>query len=560
MREDHYKTLRMKILTSMILVPVIPFILVIIIGFYYFTTSLQTKTISKMTRTVEDHCQMIRFFLNERKSDLQFIADSNTFSYLSQPESLKRVLYNLQKKSNAFVDLGVFNEAGIHVAYCGPYELAGKVYREAEWFKEVMKTGYYISDVFLGYRKVPHFVIALVKKEKRETWVIRATIDTLIFNTMVEKVRIGKTGEAYILNKDGLFQTERRSGGSLMEKDADNVHHLVAHTGVRTFVEKNATGEPYLYATTWLKDDNWLLVVRQGKADAFLALRSATYLVLLIGILGGGTIISTAFYMANRIIRQMERGDEEKSQLSQQLIIASRLAEIGEMSAGFAHEINNPLQIIRAEQTLIETILSDLQERDELKESEDTAELQDSLHQIKIQVDRCGEITQAVLKFARETESVPRTVDLKSFIPEVIGLVVRKAGVEGIAIAQEISDTIPPINADTSQLQQVLVNLLNNAIYAIVEQHGSSGGELRVGARSADARIEISVTDNGCGIGPENIEKIFTPFFTTKPVGKGTGLGLSVCYGIIDKMGGVIGVQSEKGKGTTFTIHLPVAA
>jgi len=246
--------------------------------------------------------------------------------------------------------------------------------------------------------------------------------------------------------------------------------------------------------------------------------------------------------------------------LSQQLIIASRLAEIGEMSAGFAHQINNPLQIIHSEQSLIETILSDLCERGGLKESKDFKELEDSNHQIKVQIDRCAEITQAILKFARQKETVTREVDLRKFTPEVIGLFVRKAGVEGITIKKDFSVDVPLIHADVSQLQQVLVNLFNNAIDAIIERHGSEGGELKIGVRSTDGAVEITVTDNGCGISPENMEKIFTPFFTTKPIGKGTGLGLSVCYGIIDKMGGVIEFSTEKGKGTTFTIHLPAAA
>ncbi len=543
----------------MIIVPVIPFVLIVIIGFYYFTTSLQTETISKMTRIVEDHCQVIEFFLNERKSDLRFIADSYSFDDLNRREGIEKIFNDLRKKSNAFVDLGVFNEAGKHVAYSGPYRLAGRSYKEAEWFKEVMKKDYYISDIFLGFRKVPHFVIALCKKGDNGSWVIRATIDTLLFNNMVEKVRMSKTGEAYILNSSGLFQTERRSGGNLMDRDPDSKGYLIPHRGIRTFIEKSGAGDAYLYATTWLKDDNWLLVVRQEKADAFRALRSAGYLVVMIGILGGVAIVAMAFFMANRIIRNMARVDEEKNRLDQQLIVASRLAELGEMSAGFAHEINNPLQIIRAEQTLIETILSELMERRELTESEDTAELMDSLSQIKVQVDRCAEITQEILKFARQKEPVPGKLNVKSFVPEVIRLVVRKAGVEGITLEQDIGDDIPLITADASQLQQVLVNLLNNAIYAVTELHGSLGGELRVGVRSADGRVEISVADNGCGISRENMGKIFAPFFTTKPVGKGTGLGLSVCYGIIEKMGGVMEVASTEGEGTIFTINLPSA-
>jgi two-component system NtrC family sensor kinase len=106
-----------------------------------------------------------------------------------------------------------------------------------------------------------------------------------------------------------------------------------------------------------------------------------------------------------------------------------------------------------------------------------------------------------------------------------------------------------------------LINLFNNAIDAIVERHGSEGGELAVRADlKKDGKVEITVKDNGSGISPENLKKVFSPFFTTKPVGKGTGLGLSVCYGIIDSMGGVMEVSSQKGAGTTFTIDLPAAA
>ena len=344
-----------------------------------------------------------------------------------------------------------------------------------------------------------------------------------------------------------------------MESDPDINKYITLPEGIKTFIKKDASGEPYLYATARLKDNNWLLVVRQEKADAFKALHSATYLVILITILGGFMMVSLAFYMSTRITRKMERLDEEKNQLNQQLIMASRLAEIGEMSAGFAHEINNPLQIIRAEQTLIETILFDLKKSGDLKQSEDLSDLQDSTHQINVQIDRCAKITQALLKFAREKEPAAREIDLRTLIPQTLDLVAKKASVDGIAIKKEIPDEVPPIHVDASELEQVLINLFNNAIDAIIGKHGSSGGKLSVGVQSANGRVEISIADNGCGISPENMKNIFTPFFTTKPVGKGTGLGLSICFGIIDKMGGSIEVSSEKDRGTTFTIRLPVA-
>jgi two-component system NtrC family sensor kinase len=559
MKQNPYAGLKKIILASMILVPLVPFVLVLGIGYYYFTGSLENNTIASIQRIVHDHRQMIESFLMERKADLEFILNTFTFEDLSRPDKLKRTFGSLQKESSAFVDLGVFDENGLHVAYHGPYQLSGKVYDRAPWFKAVLKNGFYISDVFLGYREVPHFVIAVAKMNQGRQWVIRSTIDSQFFNDLVKKVRIGKTGEAYLLDVEGVFQTERRSGGSLMRKDPDRPKYGPVHDGIKTFIDADVQGEPFLYATTWLKDGSWLLVVRQEKADAFKALHQASYLIVLISVLGGAIIVPVAFFLTTLIIRRMERMDQEKDQLGEQLIRAGRLAEIGEMSAGFAHEINNPLQIIKSEYTLVEMILADLKERGELKQSEDLAELEDSIDQIKLQVDRCADITQAILQFGRKEEPVTKDIELRAFIPEVVGMVANKAGVHGIAIKQEISDQNSDVHGDLRHLQQVLVNLLNNAIDAVIARHGSSGGAIWIESGAAEnGHVEIKIRDNGSGISSENLKKVFTPFFTTKPVGKGTGLGLSVCYGIIDKMGGGMSVASQENVGTTFTIRLPV--
>jgi len=201
MTENRYARLRKLILATMILVPAIPFYIVMGIGYYYFTTSIENSTMASMRRIVEDHRQMIDTFFRERKSDLEFVAESYTFDNLADPIYLYKVFNLLQNKSAAFVDLGVFNEEGIHVTYQGPYKLIGRNYGDEDWFKEVMKQGYYISDIFLGYRRVPHFIIAITREEPGRKWVLRSTIDTQFFTHLVERVRIGKTGEAYILNE-----------------------------------------------------------------------------------------------------------------------------------------------------------------------------------------------------------------------------------------------------------------------------------------------------------------------------------------------------------------------
>ena len=149
MMPDHFSTLRRVIFYSMVLIPLIPFMLAMGIGYYCFKTSLENSTIASMKRIVQDHRQMIEAFLKERKHDLNFILNSYRYEDLNQSEKLETVFDHLQKESYTFVDLGVFNQAGVHVAYHGPYGLRGKVYKDENWFKEVLKHGYYISDIFL---------------------------------------------------------------------------------------------------------------------------------------------------------------------------------------------------------------------------------------------------------------------------------------------------------------------------------------------------------------------------------------------------------------------------
>ncbi len=556
MKKPNYVNLRRSILTSMILIPLVTLVLILGFGYYFFITSLESTTIETVKRIVADHRHMIDSFLMNRKANLDFVLNSYRLEALADPKELEEILSHLQKESSAFVDLGVFNADGIHINYQGPYKLAGRDYAQSPWFKEVMQKGQYISDVFLGYRRIPHFVIALKREEEGKTWIIRSTIDTHIFNDLVEKVRIGKTGEAYLLNMDGIFQTERRSGGNLMEKDPEIISKPPLHDGIKASIEKDPRGDSYLYATTWLKEKNWLLVVRQAKEDAFKALYIASYVIALITIIGGAAIIGLALILTTRIIRRMEWMDEEREQLNGQLIRASRLAELGEMATGFAHEINNPLQIMKSEKALMDVLLEEVKEKGELASS--LSELEDSMGQIDLQINRCAQITQSILKFGRQSEPVFQKVTLQDFIPEVTSMVKNKANVHGISLSLAVDGNTPTIHGDPGQLQQVLLNLYNNAIDAILSRHGVEGGELAVGAGlREDGKVAIFVRDNGSGISTENRKKIFSPFFTTKPVGKGTGLGLSVCYGIIDKMGGFIEMDSEKGVGTTFTIVLP---
>ena len=540
------------------MVPAVPFVLILSIGYFYFSTSLSQSVMAGAKRIVEDHRHMIESFLSERKADLVFIQESHTLIELSDPKALDRMYNRLQAQSDAFADFGVFDDDGIHMAYRGPYQLSGKRYADTEWFSAVMKNGFYISDVFLGYRKVPHFIIATSRRKNDQSWVIRATIDTQKFRELVERIRIGKTGEAYILNRDGIFQTQRRSGGNLLEKDSGFDGFPETASGVHLFFKEDDKGRNYFYATTTLNDNKWLLVVRQEKSDAFAALRTAILLIVLVAVFGGCIIIFAAFFFTDRIVSKMIDLDRQKDQLQVQLIRAGRLAELGEMSAGFAHEINNPLQIMKSEQSLMSVLIDDLKKNPSLEQSPEIEELEDSISQVSLQIGRCAKITQAILKFGRKSEPEKKRVNLAELLPDILAMIEKTATVNGIRIQTDIGDQAYAVEGDPAQLQQVLLNLINNAMDAVIRKHGISGGHVTIRIeKNREGTIHLQVGDNGEGINEENLKKIFTPFFTTKPVGEGTGLGLSICYGIISSMNGSLKVNSRPGSGTTFTVELP---
>jgi two-component system NtrC family sensor kinase len=235
------------------------------------------------------------------------------------------------------------------------------------------------------------------------------------------------------------------------------------------------------------------------------------------------------------------------------------------MATGFAHEINNPLQIMKSEQSLLSMLVDDLdpekggQAENEAKLS--LFEIRDSLSQISLQIDRCSKITASILKFGRQEEKQFKIVDVREFIHEIIQMVAKKAEVHAITIEKDIPEHPLMVNADPGHLQQVFLNLINNAMDSVTLAHGAHGGRIIISIREkkADKNLEISVEDNGTGVAPDLMEKIFAPFFTTKPVGKGTGLGLSVCLGIVSDMGGTMKVRNMERAGARFTVELPDA-
>jgi len=556
-RPRNYSVLFRNFALLSLIFSVVPLLVVGWILYANYEKFATSKMMLSFERQVENHRKIIELFLKERRAKLQLVAQTQSLEFLSDMSNLKSIFEMLNADGFSFTDLGVIDDQGRHLAYIGPYDLMDKNYSQTPWFREVMRKNIYISDMFMGFRKEPHFIIAVIGLADGRKWILRATIDTEVFRSLVENVHIGKTGEVYLANSQGILQTSPRFSGKIMGPAPLPVEPV--HVGIKVrFLEGQTDGgnQPLgrqIVGQAWLEEPRWLLVVRQSYAEAFSELSDAFYASLIFLALSAVTVLLLALYITRYMIKIIKRRDRQSDELNEQLMQAGKLASIGELSAGVAHEINNPLAIILTERQ----ILMDLTEDRPLEDPEFKEQFLDSMNQIDVQVQRCKRITQNLLRFARRTRSVIETVDLRLFLNEIVELMEREARASGIKFFSEIEADLPPLLSDPSQLQQVFLNLITNSIDA---HEDKPYGSIRITARSVDQKgVRVTFADTGSGIAPENLTRIFDPFFTTKTVGKGTGLGLSICYSIIKRLGGEMSVKSELAKGTEFTLFLPFA-
>ena len=578
-RPSYYAGLRFRMIVVVALVSLTPMGLVSGIILYQFSSYSHQMVHAHLGELVLKHRQDIESFIMQRLSDISHLSKSFGFEQLRQSEFLQQRLWTLQEEYGfVFVDIGLIDAEGRQEAYAGPFELSRADYSRAEWFHKALRSPTYISDVFLGLRGHPHFIVAVRRHWRDSAWILRATIDFAAFNTLVETLSVGKTGTAFILNREGEFQTRppkgemkltkeqymnlfRKSDEALLAREQAGGRELEAQdvggflddpleeSRVFTFKKGGQYGGKFIIVASFLKSNEWLLIFQQEHSDAYSKLKRTQITAGFISLLGGLSIIFMAVVVSNRMVKRIARLRTEKEMMSQQIIETGKLASVGELAAGIAHEINNPVAIMVEEAGWIQDLLGE-----GIEDGRNVDEFKRALRQIETQGHRCKEITHKLLSFARRTDARVQTVQLNDVITEVVDLLSQKSRYANVEAEVFLQPDLPTIQASLTEMQQVLMNLVHNAVDAMEK----TGGKIHIRTDADADEVRISITDTGPGIPESNLGRIFDPFFTTKPVGKGTGLGLSICYGIVNKMRGRIDVESQVGKGTTFRIVLPL--
>ncbi|HEY9072972.1 MAG TPA: cache domain-containing protein, partial [Desulfobaccales bacterium] len=462
MEERYYKKLWWDIFLATLGFSVIPLLILGLVIYHQFSSSYTAKIMEDLKTLAENRGAAIDLFLEERISQLSGLAHTQSLKMLKDENYLHRVFNIIQARSKSYLDLGVIDQEGHHLAYVGPYYhlLKPVNYKNEGWFQAVLSTGVYISDVSMGFRQVPHFIIAVLVREENQSWILRATIDSNIIDNLVRAAWIGKKGDAFIINHENILQTSPRFSGKILEPPHTPDFAAVTATRVE---ELTSHGETLLYADSPIKLKKWVLVVREDPTEQLTPLLRARHLAALIGLGGVLLIIIGAVLTTGLMMKELRRIEREKAASDEMVMQSSKMAALGKMAAGIAHEINNPLAVIAEKAGWIKDLLS----MEEVSNSPNYQELAEAVGKIEYHVVRAKTVTHRLLGFARRLEPVTEPVNVNAVLNESIEFLANEARYRNIEIRTNYAPDLPLTSSDFSQLQQIFLNILNNAIDAI---------------------------------------------------------------------------------------------
>ena len=535
------------LLTS--LVTLTPLLVMALLDYKVTHDAINDEIVHRTSRLVSNTRRSIAFYFAERRSALDYVVGDRLLEELLDPERLSFIIENLKRSFGGFVDIGVIDHRGIQQAYVGPYQLEGVDYSNEEWFRQVVEKGTYISDVFEGVRHVPHLVIAIRHPLPDSTfYVVRATLDTASFNRVLEGLDVGGEGDAFVINRQGHLQTSSRFYGKVLDKTPLPVPSYSERTMVLDSVESN--GNPLVVGYAYIEDTPFILMICKQKNVLLKPWEKAKW--ELVGFLTGSVIVILLVIVgvSTYLVSRIHEADMKRVATLHQIEYANKMASIGRLASGVSHEINNPLAVINEKAGLIK----DLFTFGKIQGQE--AKMIGLIDAILFSVERCATITRRLLSFARHVggNSQIQSVELGKVVEEVLGFLQKEAEYRSIGVSIDVASGTPPIECDLGKLQQILLNVINNAFAAM-----NDGGHLAVAMKRRDeGHVSITIKDDGAGIPEADLSRIFEPFFSTKMKQGGTGLGLSITYGLVKELGGEISVASSVGKGTTFTVVLPL--
>ena len=512
---------------------------------YEYKQAMKERLSGSIVCSVSNTHSTLGSRISERKAILSFVASDSRLNEFPNEDGLAEILSDLKSTFGEFVDLSLIDPKENRMVHAGPNHLRNKDDRDEVWIKEASGRGIYISDIFLGFNGLPYLAIAVKgENDHGKSLILRASLKADWLEETIRSLETEPTYDPFIVNSSGVLQTQSRLYGKILESlplplstDSGNskIHSLKDHSG-NPIVLSSAMieGSPFRFVT---------VAPLKALTGGWFSVSNRFVVLVIISMIG---VLIVVVGIVTHLVNHIFDADRRRVAVLHNIQYTNKMSTMGRLSAGVAHEINNPLAIINEKAGLLKDLITmgkDLPH-------EKTVEIVDS---ILSSIKRCSAITHSLLGFAKHIDVKFQEIDLELVIREVLLFVGKEAEYRSISINVKVQEDLTTIESDVGQLEQVFLNIINNAFEAVDEF-----GQIDIELFSEEPEfVSVRIVDDGHGISGENLKHIFDPFFSTKGE-KGAGLGLSITYGIVDKLGGKLDVESEKGEGSQFTVTLPI--
>lgn len=551
--EHYFRRLRQRLKVSLSLAFILPLLIVSVYFHFQFNLTLKNSGKLHLISLAESLTNTIDLFLQERVVNIFSLFHRIRFTVSPSQDDMNAYLQVLIEASDAFVDVGFLNNTGEQIGYAGPYPyLYGQNYSKETWFVSLVRQekNYYISDIYKGFRNKPHFTIAVRQHVDGQLYVMRATVDPDKFYLFLRSIGQDIAGEIALTNTEGYYQVVDPNHGQPLAQSGFTPPVKEGSAAI----EVKHDGSTALMACAWLREVPWVLSIRQPLHVAYAGMYQARRVIIIMTLVMVGLMFAAIWLSTDRLLKRAEVSEKSRKELQSQLFHANKLMSVGELAAGVAHEINNPLAIIASQVGVIRDMLDPEFGGSAVMTPDMPDQIREELAVIHDAVFRASGITHKLLKSARKNEPKLSPCNVNDLLEDIVsGFLEKELAVENIEVVRNYDRRIPEIMLDQDQTRQVFQNFINNAADAI-----EGPGKITLTTRIHDGKAQVVISDTGKGMTREVMEKIFLPFFTTKQAGSGTGLGLSISLQIVESMGGTIDVQSMPGSGSSFAVSLPL--
>lgn len=565
--QKKYEVLKRNFIFLFLVLSLVPLFTVSLISYFSFKNSLHNTISTHLFEIAKNKGTALQKWLFERHTDAEVFAQSPTIvESVTAVRNPKNDFINKEKysfiaikylrlvknKYDCYDEIFILDKNGQMIITTEKIE---NIEVNRDYFREAIKGRTFNTDIYLSpliHR--PTMIVAAPVRNSREeiigVLVERIKLDAI--NKLMRDIEIGKTGESYLLNKEGYFLTESKfEPGYTLKKKILTIGTQECKKGKSGGGEYlDYRGKNVLGAYFFIPEMEWSLMVEQDSSEAFQEIQHLKNIIFVIGLITIIVIVAFTLLVSGKIVKILKKYDQQFKKQQKQIMRAEKLAAMGQLAASLAHEINNPLGGISNCLKLISTKIN--------KPNPKPKDFKDSIKYLRTseqELNRSIRIVRNFLSFSKRPNLNPVLTNINTVILELIALIEPQATVQNVLITKELDSDLPQLMVDAQQLHQALMNIILNSLEAMPQ-----GGKLKVrsGYDQRDEAIKIEITDTGYGIPEENLPYLFEPFFSSRPEGKGIGLGLSIVYEVIDEHNGSIEVESEVDKGTTFIIKLPI--